>query len=280
MDEASAPTSPALRAEEIGDATLYLGDCLQVMSLIPDGSVDMILCDLPYGTTRNKWDSVLPLDFLWAEYRRVCKPSAAIVLTATQPFTSQLVCSRQDWFRYDWTWRKPQGTGHLNAMRQPMRDKEDILVFYRERATYNPQMTPGAPFRAKAGRDKAAATSQTPSYGAYTNERNDNLGFRYPRQVLEFNMVQRDTVHPTQKPVDLMSYLVRTYTNPSDLILDNCMGSGTTGVACKNTGRRFIGIELDPQYFDGACRRLTDLEKSSPVVSAEDLDEPPRIGQG
>ena len=238
--------------------TLYQGDCLVEMLKIPDQSVDMVLCDLPYGTTQNKWDAVIPFVPLWAEYNRLCK--GAVVLHAAQPFTSALVMSNARCFKYDWVWHKPKGTGHLNAKKQPMRDKEDILVFYVAQPTYNPQMTVGAPYKDKAGKDHTGHGSMTESYGTYTNFRNDNAGLRYPKQVLEFGIVERGTVHPTQKPVALMEYLIRTYTNPGDTVLDNCMGSGTTGVACLNTGRNFIGIEKDEAYFKIAEQRLNQTE--------------------
>lgn len=235
---------------------LMQGDCLKVMPSIASGSVDMILCDLPYGTTQNKWDSVLPLDQLWVEYWRVLKPNGAIVLTAAQPFTSILITSSLREFKYDWTWRKPKGTGHLNAKKMPMRDKEDIAVFYRSQPTYNPQFGTGTPYKDKAGKDHAATTSMTGSYGAYTNKREDSDGRRYPKQVLEFGVVERGTVHPTQKPVPLMEYLIRTYTNQGETVLDNTMGSGSTGVACVRTGRNFIGIEQDEKYFAIAKERI------------------------
>jgi DNA modification methylase len=222
---------------------LKLGDTLERMSEIPDGSIDMICTDLPYGTTNCRWDSVIPFEPLWEAYRRVTKKNAAIVLTASQPFTSALVMSNVKDFKYDWTWRKPKGTGHLNAKKMPMRDKEDIVVFYQEQCTYNPQMTTGTPYAAKGGE------KQSENWGEQKNRKgNDNSGLRYPKQVQEWGAVEQ-TVHPTQKPVALMEYLIRTYTNPGELVLDNTMGSGTTGVACMNTGRRFIGIERDENYF-------------------------------
>ena len=248
---------------------LFLGDCLEKMKEITDGSVDMVMCDLPYGTTQNKWDSVIPLEPLWREYRRVCKPRAAIVLTASQPFTSALVMSNLTAFKYDWCWRKPKGTGHLNAKKQPMRDKEDVLVFYREQCTYNPQFTAGTPYKDKAGKDHSASTSMTGSYGAYTNYREDNDGKRYPKQVIEFGVVERGTQHPTQKPVALMEYLIRTYTNEGQTVLDNTMGSGTTGVACANTGRQFIGIERDEAYFAIAKKRIEDALASLPSPNSK-----------
>ena len=224
------------------------------MGSLPANSVDLILCDLPYGTTQNKWDAVIPFDRLWSQYKRLC--NGAVVLTAAQPFTSALVMSNPTAFKYDWVWRKPKGTGHLNAKKQPMRDKEDILVFYSSQPTYNPQMTSGTPYKDKAGKDHTKTSSMTGSYGDYTNFRNDNEGLRYPKQVLEFGVVERGTVHPTQKPVALMEYLIRTYTNPGDTVLDNCMGSGTAGVACVNTGRSFIGIEIEERYCEIAAKRL------------------------
>jgi site-specific DNA-methyltransferase (adenine-specific) len=241
--------------------TLHHGDCLEKMKLIPDGSVDMVMCDLPYGTTACKWDSVIPFEPLWAAYKRVCKKNAAIVLTASQPFTSALVMSNLADFKYDWCWRKPKGTGHLNAKKMPMRDKEDILVFYRDQCTYNPQFSTGTPFKNKAG-DPGKATSMTDSYGAYTNKREDNPGIRYPKQVVEFGVVERGTVHPTQKPVALMEYLIKTYTNEGETVLDNTMGSGTTGVACMNINRRFIGIERDDKYFEIAKGRIEAAHKN------------------
>jgi site-specific DNA-methyltransferase (adenine-specific) len=226
------------------------------MKEIPDGSVDMVMADLPYGTTACKWDTIIPFEPLWAAYRRVAKKNAAIVLTASQPFTSALVMSNVKDFKYDWTWRKPKGTGHLNAKKMPMRDKEDIAVFYRDQCTYNPQYGEGTPYKNKAGKDHSATTSITDSYGAYTNFRNDSDGKRYPKQVLDIPVVERGSVHPTQKPVALMEYLIRTYTNPGELVLDNTMGSGTTGVACINAGRRFIGIERDEEYMKIAESRI------------------------
>jgi len=234
---------------------LHLGDCLDVMQDIPDGSVDMVCTDPPYGTTSCKWDSVIPFEPMWAQLKRVTKPNAAIVMTASQPFTSALVMSNAAMFKYDWTWQKPKGTGHLNAKKMPMRDKEDVLVFYATQCTYNPQMTAGAAYKNKAG-DPTKSTSMTESYGVYTNQRPDNLGTRYPKQVLAVPVVERGSVHPTQKPVALMEYLIRTYTNPGETVLDFTMGSGTTGVACANTDRKFIGIEMDATYYATAQARI------------------------
>ena len=235
---------------------LINGDCLEEMKKIPDGSVDLVLTDPPYGTTQNNWDSVIPFDKMWEELNRIVKINGAIVFTACNPFSSALIMSNPKMFKYDWVWQKPKGTGHLNAKKQPMRDKEDILVFYRKQCTYNPQMTEGEPYKDKAGKDHGKNTSMTGSYGEYTNFREDNTGFRYPKQVQKIGVVERGTVHPTQKPVALMEYLIKTYTNEGETVLDFTMGSGTTGVACKNLNRNFIGIELDREYFEIAKKRI------------------------
>lgn len=227
---------------------LWEGDCLKLMREIPTGSVDMILCDLPYGTTQNKWDSVLPLDALWREYQRIAR--GAIVLTAQTPFDKVLGASNLNWLRYEWVWHKTRATGHLNANTQPMKAHENVLVFYNRAPTYNPQGTiqKAVPSvrKGRGGNGLNYGLSDKDSIQKFEN---------YPRSVLQFAS-QGKTVHPTQKPVELMEYLVRTYTDEGMLVLDNCMGSGTTGVACANAGRRFIGMELDPHYFDTACERV------------------------
>lgn len=227
------------------------GDCLDVFDLVlADASVDLILCDLPYGTTRNKWDAVIPLDRLWAEYKRVCR--GAIVLTAQSPFDKVLGASNLEMLRYEWIWRKEAGTGFLNAKKAPLKDHENVLVFYRELPTYNPQMRTGfKPYKAKQGHVGS-------NYGAVREENvSESDGDRYPVTVLDFPR-DKNKVHPTQKPVALMEYLIRTYSNPGDTVLDNCMGSGTTGVACANTGRKFIGIERDDKYFEIARQRVEE----------------------
>ena len=228
--------------------TLMLGDTLEKMQEIPDGSVDMVLCDLPYGTTACKWDTVIPFEPLWAAYRRVCKKNAAIVLTASQPFTSALVMSNVREFKYDWTWRKTKVTGVLNAKHQPLRCKEDIVVFCEGVSTYNAQglLPKGTMTKQGGNSDNYGERNATEYFQEWTN---------WPRQVIDFPS-EGKTQHPTQKPVALMEYLIRTYTNPGELVLDNTMGSGTTGVACVNTGRRFIGIERDEKYFQIARERI------------------------
>lgn len=237
---------------------LMFGDCLERMKEIPDGSVDLVLTDPPYGTTQCKWDTIIPLDLMWCEIKRIIKPNGAIVLFGAQPFSSVLVTSNIKDFKYDWIWRKPKGTGHLNAKKQPMRDKEDILVFYQKQCTYNPQMTEGTPYRDKAGKNHSGTDSMSDNYGAYTNFRNNNNGTRYPKQVLEFGVVERGSLHPTQKPVALLEYLIKTYSNESETVLDFTFGSGSTGVACLNTNRKFLGIEMDAKYYEVACDRLNN----------------------
>lgn len=227
---------------------LHLGDCLEVMKQIPDKSVDAIICDLPYGTTQNKWDSIIPLDMLWEQYKRICK--GAIVLTAQTPFDKVLGCSNLKMLKYEWIWKKESGTGFLNAKKAPLKDHENVLVFYNKPPTYNPQMRTG--FKPYAFVRK---NSRSVNYGNQVDTIANNNGDRYPLTVIEFQR-DKDKFHPTQKPVALMEYLVKTYTNESDTVLDNCMGSGTTGVACKNLNRKFIGIEKDPTYFQIAKERI------------------------
>jgi len=234
---------------------LILGDCLKFMKEIPDSSVDMVMCDLPYGTTQNKWDSVIPLEPLWMEYRRVCKKSAAIVLTAAQPFTSVLVCSNLKEFRYDWTWEKTTASGHLNAKKRPLRAHEDLLVFCQAIPPYYPQKTFGHVRKTARNVDRSKKLSGC--YGDQSGITSYDSTERYPRSVIKTSTdKQKSKLHPTQKPVALMEYLIRTYTNEGDTVLDNCMGSGTTGVACVNTGRQFIGIERDEKYFQIAKERI------------------------
>lgn len=236
---------------QIGSGQFLLGDCFDLMRSIPDGSVDMILCDLPYGTTQNKWDSVLPFEQLWKEYWRVCKPNAAVVLTAQPPFDKMLGVSQIDALKYEWIWEKPKATGHLNAKKQPMKAHENVLVFYRQQCVYNPQKTQG-----DKPRKPAKGKSNDRNYGTYGAEREGSSdGSRYPRSVVQFPHVH-DPIHPTQKPVPLFEYLINTYTNPGDLVLDNCAGSGTTAVAAERTGRRWICMEKQPEYYYPAVGRI------------------------
>lgn len=244
---------------------LKQGDCLEIMKDIPDNYVDMILCDLPYGTTACKWDAVIPFEPLWEQYGRIAKPNAAIVLTASQPFTSALVMSKPKWFRYQWVWKKQKATGFLDVKKRPMKEHEDIVVFYSKQATYNPQMILGEPYD-KGYRRTNADKSQAEVYGTFKGARIVNeSGERWPRTILEFKT--EHGLHPTQKPVALFDYLIRTYTNEGDIVLDNCMGSGTTGVACVRTNRRFLGIEKDPKYFEIATKRIEE-EKAKQLTPA------------
>jgi DNA modification methylase len=228
---------------------LQQGDCLELMKDISDKSIDLILCDLPYGTTQNKWDTVIPFDELWKQYNRIIKDNGAILLFSQMPFGANLIMSNPKMFRYEWIWEKERGTGFLNAKKMPLKVHENILVFYKHLPKYNPQMRTG--FNAYTGGNKTNCSS---NYGNFKGVASHSDGDRYPIDIVEF---KRDMgLHPTQKPVELLEYLIKTYTNEGDTVLDNCMGSGSTGVACLNTNREFIGMELDEKYFQVACDRL------------------------
>ena len=227
---------------------LRLGDCLELMKDIPDKSIDMILADLPYGTTRNKWDEVLPFNVLWKEYERIIKDNGAIVLHSQQPFTSKLIMSNLKIYKYSWVWSKSQVSGFLNAKKQPLREHEDICVFYKKQCTYNPQMTKGKMQLKNTGGD-SSNYNKFEARPHYSDE-------YYPKTILDFPLRRFKGGHPTQKPVELAEYLIKTYTNEGDTVLDNVMGSGTTGVACKNLNRNFIGMELDETYFNIAKERI------------------------
>lgn len=243
---------------------LYQGDCLELMKDIPDKSVDMILCDLPFGKTQCSWDKPLDLTALWGGYSRVIKDNGAIVLFGQEPFSSTVRLSNLKDYKYDWIWKKPKGTGHLNAKRQPMRDYENIMVFYKKQCVYNPQYEKGEPYAPKSRKISKINVVGETTYGKFVDGndvRNPNSGFRYPKQVIEFGVVERGTLHQTQKPVPLLEYLIKTYTNEGNLVLDNCMGSGSTGVAAINLNRRFIGMELDEKYFTIAKERIDNRIK-------------------
>ena len=231
---------------------IYNEDCLEGMKRIPDGSVDMILCDLPYGTTRNKWDTVIPLEPLWEQYNRVIKERGAILLTAQTPFDKVLGVSNLENLKYEWIWDKKLATGHLNAKRMPLKRHENILVFYKKPPVYNPQFTKGEPY------DKGCSLRESENWGKQVAVSGKNSsGKRYPTSlIVKSNANQRGKVHPTQKPVALFEYLIRTYTNEGETVLDNCMGSGTTAIACLNTNRNYIGFEMDKEYFDVANERI------------------------
>ena len=239
--------------------SIYQGDCLEVMDkLIEEGiKVDMILTDPPYGTTRNKWDSIIPLDEMWKRLNKLIKHNGAIVLFAQTPFDKVIGASNLNMLRYEWIWNKKRGTGHLNAKKMPMKQHENILVFYKKLPTYNPQMREGQPYH------KTSSTTSS-NYGKYTPLETISNGERYPVSILDFsNANEKNRLHPTQKPVDLLEYLIKTYTNENEVVLDFTMGSGSTGVACLNTNRKFIGIELDKKYFNIAKKRLEEAKQIS-----------------
>lgn len=249
--------------------TLHLGDCLEVMPGIPAGSVDAIIADWPYGTTACKWDSVIPLEPLWKECKRVIKPKGAIVLTAASPFNYTLWASNPKWFKYEWVWNKQKAGNFAIAKNQPLRIVENILVFCQGSTAYNPQMMLAKPEN-KRPRDRGYRKKTDLLNGFKANifisDKNHNEDYRYPINLLDFKSTEKECnsinrLHPTQKPVALMEYLIKTYTNPGDLVLDNTMGSGSTGEACLNTGRRFIGIEKDEGYFEIAKNRLERVER-------------------
>ncbi len=245
----------------LSNYNLYCGDCIEEMSKISKNSVDMILCDLPYGTTKCKWDIQIPFDLLWEQYRRICKPNAPILLFGQEPFSSFLRISNIKDYRYDWYWEKERLTNIAQVKKRAGKTIETISVFYKKQPTYNPQMSVYTGIRrtnkVKNGRLGKLVDQQGKVVHEYTD-----TGLRYPTQVLKF---KRDcltcNLHPTQKPVALLEYLIRTYSNENNLILDNCMGSGSTGIACVNTNRRFFGIELDSHYFEIAQKRIKEQEE-------------------
>ena len=230
----------------------YQGDCLDVMKQIEDKSIDMILCDLPYGTTACKWDTIIPFEPLWEQYKRIIKDNGAIVLTSSQPFTSALVMSNVKMFKYEWIWEKHQGTNPMSAKISPLKSHENVLVFSKNKTIYNPQMEKGKPY---SGFNSEKTQSEV--YGGGKSVHRDNQeGTRYPKTIIRFTKDKGKRVHPTQKPVALFEYLIKTYTNEGDLVLDNTAGSGTTGVACKNTNRNYILIEKEPEYCDIIKQRV------------------------
>lgn len=259
-----------MSAVHVPGGVLHEGDCLAVLPTLASASVDLILCDLPYGTTQNRWDSVIDLSALWSEYSRIIKPTGAIVLTSQGAFTARLIMSKEQWFKYKLVWEKSKATNFLNAKKQPLRKHEDICVFYPGKPTYNPQMGEGVAY------DKGLRKSQqTGSYGDFAASHVKSEGGRYPTDVIYFKTAESETEravwHSTQKPVDLGRYLVRTYSNPGDLVLDNAFGSGSFLVAAQREQRRFIGIEKneDTQLFKGA--RVDCLAVAARRLGAERL---------
>lgn len=252
------------------ETKLLQGDCLELMKNIEDKSVDLILADLPYSnkTTHNDWDNLIPFESLWSEYKRVIKDNGAIVLFGQGKFSAQLIESQEKLYRYTLIWNKVRATGFLNANRMPLRQHEDILVFYKKLPTYNPQMVEGdEPSHSRGSKWASKGTSMDNDkiYGSYKHENytaSAKTNMKYPTSILTFKNVVNNVkrYHPTQKPVDLLGYLIKTYTNENDVVLDNCMGSGSTGVACVNTDRDFIGMELDKNYFNIATERIEKAE--------------------
>jgi DNA modification methylase len=253
---------------------IILGDCLEEMELIPDKSIDMVLADLPYGTTACSWDSIIPIDLLWVQYKRIIKENGAIVLTAVQPFTSALVMSNLKMFKYSWVWDKKRHSNPLIAKKQPLNNYEDIVIFYNKQCVYNPQ-----PYKLHTEKQLSSKgigdTHLTDTKGATTiindGRKNEN-GYGYPRRIIKdipvHNNLSKDKngLHPTQKPVALFEYLVKTYTNQGDLVLDNTAGSGTTGEACLNLYRDFVLIEKEQKYYDVIKNRL------GPIIKSKGLD--------
>ena len=240
------------------DSKLYNQDCMEVLPQLEDKSVDMILCDLPYGVTKNKLDIRIPFDKLWKEYERIIKDNGVICLFAQGLFYVDLINSNRKMFRYDITWNKSLPTGFLNANRMPLRTHEQIAIFYKKQPTYNPQFSIGKPLHGK-GYAYKNKKNKNQNYGDFKQLDDTRKGCikKYPVSILCFKKPHPSvSVHPTQKPVALLEYLIKTYTNEGDTVLDNCMGSGSTGVACVNTNRNFIGIELDKKYFDIAEQRI------------------------
>lgn len=259
-------------------ATLHLGNCLDLMSAIPEKSIDMILCDLPYGTTSIKWDKPLPFVPLWAHYERIIKNNAAILLFSSQPFTTDLISSKRKWFRYEIIWVKTMKSGFLNANKAPLKRHENICVFYKKLPKYFPQMvSSGMAPRARKG----GGFIRSAQYRDFIDTESFDSGLRFPTDVIEFSnwngvafgkKQKGATKHPTQKPVKLLEYLILTYTNPGDVVLDNCMGAGSTGVACIKTGRDFIGMEIDREYFAIAESRIKEAQEQ-PVPLEFDFDQ-------
>ena len=243
---------------------LLHGNCLDLMKKIPDKSIDLILCDLPYGTSACKWDSVIPFEMLWEQYNRIIKDNSAIVLFGNQPFTSKLITSNIDMYKYNWVWVKDNATNFLNKKYQAGKITEDICVFGKMATSYSkkgnmkyyPQLTEGKPYKTT---NNVERRTNAVIRSTITNVITDNKGTRLPNNVLYYNR-DKDKVHPTQKPVALLEYLIKTYTKENELVLDNCMGSGSTGIACLNTNRNFIGIELENDYFNIAKERISQRE--------------------
>jgi site-specific DNA-methyltransferase (adenine-specific) len=232
--------------------TLIQGDCLLEMPKLKERSIDFIFIDLPYGTTQNKWDEVIPFEPMWENLLRLIKPNGAMVFTATQPFSSKLVLSQLKLFKYEMIWEKTICSGQLNVKRQPLRAHESILVFYEQQPVYNEQKTTGEPYKIQR-----KINFKEQSYGAQKDSSKVNDGFRHAKSIIKISNPRIKGGHPTQKPIELMEHIIKMFTNEGDTVLDCCMGSGTTGVACLNLKRKFVGIELDEVWYNRARERIT-----------------------
>ena len=245
---------------DLKNYNIQSGDCLELMKEIPDESVNLICCDPPYGTTSIKWDSVLDFGRMWEEYGRIIKPKGVICLFGSQPFTSQLICSKLDWFRYELVWNKNKCGSPGLAKHRPMKTHENVIIFYKNAGgTYNPQMEKGEPFKRKSKNPEGYVSKRNPhGYGLKPVKEFENKGTRYPKSILNISrdFSAQQQVHPTQKPVPLMEWLIKTYSNSGEMVLDNCMGSGSTGVACMKLNRQFIGMETDLEYYKIAEERI------------------------
>ena len=247
---------------------LIKGDCLEQMKNIRDKSIDMILCDLPYGTVRCKWDAIIPFEPLWEQYERIIKDNGAIVLTASQPFTTNLAMSNMRSFRYEWIWDKTRGSNFQLAKKMPMKSHENILVFYKKPPTYNPQYWYSTPYKITEGKRAKTIEGLSNSSAGVKRTATVSDGRRYPLSIIREKR-DKEKLHPTQKPVALFEYLIKTYKNEGETVLDNCMGSGTTAIACLNTNRNFIGIEKDDKYFDISCDRINTYIKDNNLIEVD-----------
>jgi len=242
---------------------IYKGGCLELMKLVPDKSVDLICTDLPFGTTKCLWDSIIPLDLLWIQYKRIIKDNGAIVLFAQTPFDKVLGCSNLEMLRYEWIWEKTKATGHLNAKKMPMKAHENILVFYKHLPTFNPQMTTGHERKVSTAHHKRN-TDTGLIYGKCDNFSDYDSTERYPRSVQVFaSDKQKLNLHSTQKPLKLLEYILKTYSNEGDLVLDSCAGSSTTAIAAINTGRNWIMIEKEEEFYDKSIVRIKECKEKA-----------------
>jgi len=257
----------------------YLGNCLDIMKTFPEQSIDMVFCDLPYGTTQNQWDVLIPFDELWACYNRIVKQNGAIVLTAQAPFDKMLAMSNLNLFRYEWIWEKNKATGHLNSKKMPMKAHEHVLIFYKNLPTYNPQMTDGhKPMNSVTPKSNIPKPEVKRNYNHVATHSGNPGGstVRYPRDVLQFPVINNDDpnkFHPTQKPTALIEYFIKTYTNENDIVLDNCMGSGSTCIAAEKFTRKYIGIEMMQEYYNLANAWILKERNLKNLANPMDLFE-------